>query len=348
MHKSTLVVFSLALLALVALLLLGCIQSGPSPSPASPSNIPPPLPPYTPPQTLPSSSEPPAIPAAPFQMSFIDVGFGDSTLVQAGNFTMLMDDGPAGAADDVIAFLRAKNVESIDVLVLSSPDLNSVGGTFAITRKFPVREVWTNGVNYSDPFWQSVLQAVEFIPHKSVQSGDTFSYGNLTFDILNPQSERLMGNPQTDSVAMKASYGSFCALLFSQSEAAGASGGDPGTVTGGVESRIILGSVPIACPVLKVSHYGSGNSASFQLLDRAKPKVGIISVGPNARDLYPEPALIRRLMLKNISVYVTDKLGSIAISSDGTLFNISTQKPVDDAYTRFINNVGDTQLYWSK
>ena len=346
MSRPVFALFSLIALALVAFLLLGCVQFEPAPPPSVPSYAPLPLPPYTPPQTLPVANETVA-PVVPFETSFIDVGFGDATLIRSANFTMLIDDGPAGSADSLIAFLRAKNVERIDVLVLSASDPNSVGGTPAITRKFPVREVWTNGVNYSDPFWQSIEQQIQFTPQKAVQYGDNFSYGNLTFTILNPQVERMVSNPQADSIAMKVSYGSFCALLFSQSEAAGASGGDPGTVVGGMESRILFGSVPIACPVLKVSHYGSGNSASFQFLERVKPKIGIISVGPNPRNLYPEPALIRRLMLKNMSVYVTDKLGSITLSSDGALYSIRTEKPVDEDYTRFINNVGDTRLYWT-
>ena len=127
-------------------------------------------------------------------------------------------------------------------------------------------------------------------------------------------------------------------------------GPNGGTVVGGVDARIITGYVPVACQVLRVSHHGSGNAASFQLLQNVNPEVGIISVGPNPpQNAYPEPTLIRRLLLKNVSVYATNRLGTITVSSNGTGYSLTSQKPADDSYWRFINDVAyNGQPYWPK
>jgi hypothetical protein len=167
--------------------------------------------------------------------------------------------------------------------------------------------------------------------------------------VLNPQKKPILTSPDADSIVLKASYKSFCALLFSNSLASGASSSDPGTVFGGIDNQIVSGPIPINCKVLKVSHHGSANAASFQLLNNALPSDAIISVGPNPpQNIYPEPALIRRLMLRNISVWTTDKLGDIMVSSNGSNYSISSTILRDAKYGRFIETVANAGgLYWT-
>lgn len=335
----------LVLLGLVLsglLLSAGCLGFGESPTPAAPAyNSTPTHVPVNPMNNtpVPNTTIPPQpVLAAPFEMSFINLSFADATLIRTKDRTILFDAGSADSAPALVSYLQSKGIERIDLLILSSNDPAFVGGAPEILRQFTVGEVWTNGGAYSDPLWSSIQDAMGPAASRAVVYGDNKSWGDLGVVVLNPQTSRLSGDG--DSTAIKVSYGSFCALLFSNSVAAGASSADAGTVVGGVDSRIISGSVPITCPVLRVSHHGSANAASFQLLNKANPADAIISVGPNPpQNLYPAPTLIRRLILSNVTVWTTDRLGTVTVTSDGSTYSIKSDKPRDARYGKFLESV---------
>mgnify|MGYP001604884756 CR=1 FL=1 len=275
---------------------------------------------------------------APFEMSFINLSMADATLIRTKDRTLLFDAGSESAAPKLVSYLRSKGIDKIDLLILSSDDPAFVGGASEILRQFKVTEVWTNGGAYSSPLWTSIQDAMGSATSRAVVYGYNKSWGDLGVVVLNPQTSRLSGDG--DSTVLKVSYGSFCALLFSNSVAAGASSSDAGTVVGGVDSRIISGPVPVACPVLRVSHHGSANAASFQLLNKANPTDAVISVGPNPpQNLYPAPTLIRRLILNSITVWTTDRLGTVSVTSDGSTYSLKSDKPRDTKYGKFLEGV---------
>ena len=339
-------------LMLAGLLLLGCLGGPQTPAAPAPDYNQPPASPSgaTPIPSSPTSPSPSSNLSAPaqFEIVFLNVSMGDATLIRASNRTVLFDAGPAEQAPALVSKLRARGVSRIDLLVLSSNDPLFVGGAQRILQEFPVEEVWTNGLNYSDLTWSSIVPYLDPAKTRAVAYGDSQAWGDFKLEALNPQPGLLRISPEADSIVLKATYGSFCALLFSNSLAAGASTSDAGTVFGGVDSKIISGPIPLSCRVLKVSHHGSANAASFQLLNEANPADAIISVGPNPpQNLYPEPALIRRLMLRNASVWTTDRLGDITVSSDGSAYTISSRPARDSKFGRFIESVANTGAsYW--
>jgi len=341
---------------LVGLLLaFGCLGFGESaPAPAAPNyDTPPPTPvtpitPNKPEPTKPANTTPTITQASEFGMYFLNVSFGDATLIKTADTAILFDAGPADMSSRVVRELRARGVEKINLLVLSSNDPAFVGGAVRVLQDFAIDEIWITGTNYSDMTWDSITPYLQANKVKAVRYGDSKTFGALKVETLNPF-EPLIGTSDADSIALKVSYGSFCSVLFSNSVAAGASGVDAGTVAGGVDSKIISGSIPVLCPVLKVSAHGSANAASFQLLNKANPTDAIISVGPNPpANLYPQPALLRRLILRDVKIWTTDKLGTIAVYSDGTTYALSSQVMRDSKYGKFLEDVANRgSSYWT-
>lgn len=256
---------------------------------------------------------------------FIDVGFGDSTLIISDGHALLFDAGGELGAQKVLSALSDAGVEKLDVLALSSNSTEHIAGARQISIYHLIGQVWHNGVNYSDAAYSAAL-SIAGAPSRSVEYGDTFEFGNGKITILNPQKERYLSSPGPDSIAMKAEYGDFCALLFSDSEGAGASSSDAGTVVGGIESKIISSPIPLSCQIIKVGNHGSGNAASFQLLDVASPQIAVISVGANPGAKYPDSSLLERLKLKGISTLRTDEVGTVSIYSSGSGYKIYSEK----------------------
>lgn len=343
MEKTKLSMFLTVLLSVVLLFSFGCL----APAPAEAEYEPP-----TPSLERPTYPSLPSSPSEditkysmekPFEIGFIDVGYGDATLIRTDSKSILFDAGPSFEASKVKQYLKERGVVSIDVLVLSSNDPLFVSGAPDIMRSLPVKEIWVPQLDYeSDPFWNQIITLARDSQVKVVEYGHKYSDGNLTLSVLNPFPGSRNVNPATDSIVLKAQYGDFCAIMFSNSVAGAASGSDAGTVFGGVDNRIISGSDSAKCQVLRVSAHGSGNSASFQLLDAmGPPEIAVISVGPNPpANNYPEPALIRRLLLRDIKVYITDKLGDVEIKSDGSEYTASSSYPYSTSYAQFINEVG--------
>ncbi|MFA6654106.1 MAG: MBL fold metallo-hydrolase, partial [Candidatus Delongbacteria bacterium] len=59
---------------------------------------------------------------------FIDVGQGDSILLEFRDKTMLIDAGERGMGERVIAYLDERNVEELDVVVATHAHSDHIGG----------------------------------------------------------------------------------------------------------------------------------------------------------------------------------------------------------------------------
>ena len=95
---------------------------------------------------LPASSggaDPP--PSGSLSVSFIDVGQGDSVLVQAGGESYLIDAGRAEEGPNIVDFLRDRGVRDLDGIIVSNPDADHIGGFLDVFDAFPVETVYLSG-----------------------------------------------------------------------------------------------------------------------------------------------------------------------------------------------------------
>ena len=96
------------------------------------------------------------------QVSFINVGQGDSILLRDSNgFDVLVDGGKTGQSSTILDYLRALGVDDIDVMVATHADSDHIGGLIGVLQAsdIPVQSVLYNG--YPDPdnslTWQSFV-----------------------------------------------------------------------------------------------------------------------------------------------------------------------------------------------
>src|SRR5205085_2005544 len=106
-----------------------------------------------------------------------------------------------------------------------------------------------------------------------------------------------------NSVVLRLRCGQFTALL-----------------TGDIESEAEARLMPRFGPadLLKVAHHGSRFSTSQEFVERVRPKVALIGVGPHNVFGHPSPAVVRRLEDGGARVYRTDLDGAITVETDGT------------------------------
>ncbi|NLG79988.1 MAG: MBL fold metallo-hydrolase [Firmicutes bacterium] len=247
---------------------------------------------------------------------FIDVGQGDSILVQApSGKTMLVDGGPVDASDRLIAYLKAQKVSRIDVLVATHPHADHIGGLIEVLRTFVVGLVVDSGKVHTTATYERFLTLIDQknIRFRLGRAGDTIDLGpGLDVRILHP-SEPLPENMNDCSVVIRLQYGKVGFLLTGDAETE-------------AENAILRSGADVHATVLKVAHHGSRTSSSPWFLKAVKPVVAVIPVG--AGNPYGHPHRITLLNLADYMdrVYRADLDGDVVVTTDGTTFQVDAAR----------------------
>src|SRR5687767_4021326 len=77
--------------------------------------------------------------ASNVKVHFINVGQGDSILIQTGNENVLIDGGGKGKGDEVVAYLKKQKVKTLTALVSTHPDADHVGGLAHVIKSLSVK-----------------------------------------------------------------------------------------------------------------------------------------------------------------------------------------------------------------
>ena len=247
------------------------------------------------------------------QVSFIDVGQGDSALIQDDTgFDVLIDGGIASAGPTVVAYIREQGVDDIEVMVASHADSDHIGGLIEVLNApdISVDMVLYNGYPGDTLTWDTFVTAVanEGATLIAAQFPLTYTWGSSTAHIMNPVPE--LTNPDQNDVSV--------VILLDSGEVEYLFTGD---IDSTVEADIVARGTPVAADILKVPHHGSKYSSSEYFLSAVQPAEAVISVGDNPYG-HPTDETIQRLLDAGARIWRTDEQGTIVVESDGFTYNI--------------------------
>lgn len=243
------------------------------------------------------------------KVHYINVGQGDSILIQQGSQTMLIDTGTSESRSSLIAYLNNQNISKIDVLVLTHPHEDHIGGAEAVIKGFDIGAIYMPKVTANTKTFKSVVSAVskKGLKAKAPNAGDTFNIGSANCTILGPINRKAK-DLNTYSIVIKLVFGNN-KFMFT---------GDAQTCN---EEDMLNKGFDLSADVLKVGHHGSHTSTSSAFLNKVNPKYAVISCGQSNDYGHPHKVTMDRLKAKGITVYRTDESGNIVCISDGN--NIS-------------------------
>jgi len=253
-------------------------------------------------------------------VTMLDVGQGDAILIQSpSGLNALVDGGGEvgpGRGDwdvgreRVVPALRRAGVRRVDVIVVSHPHEDHVGGLPAVVENFQVGLVLDPGVSHPSPSYTRLLRLVEAgrIPYRQAREGTIVNLGaGVRLTVLHPPEvpPAMDGDPvHARGVVARLTYGLTAVLLT-------------GDVEAPVEQYLGDRGAPLASQVLKVGHHGSRTSTTRAFVERVRPQVAIISVGAGNSFGHPHPLTLATLTDRGVPVYRTDRHGAIRVSSDG-------------------------------
>jgi len=241
------------------------------------------------------------------QVSFIDVGEGDSALIQnSDGYNILIDGGKVSEGQTVLAYLRNNGVYTLNAIIATHADSDHIGGLISVLEAtdISVDAVIYNGYPGDTQTWNAFVLAVadEGLTLETAQFPGELTWGTTTAYVLNPVSNLV--NPDSNDVSL--------VLLFDHLEIESLF---PGDIDSTVESEIMARGTPIAADILKVAHHGSNYSTSVEFLNAVQPFDSIISVGPNPYG-HPGAVTLGRLLAIGSNIWRTDISGTILIVSD--------------------------------
>jgi competence protein ComEC len=259
---------------------------------------------------------PPArLPPSSMRLTMMDVGQGESLLVEDGGWRALIDAGgrPFGEGMDigrrvVVPALWARGVTALDALVITHPDPDHIGGAGAVVEAMAVRELWLGvrmpGHELSEELLRQVASARTRVIDR--RAGEALRHGRARIRVLHPAppdwERRHVRND--DSVVLEIVHGDVAVLLL-------------GDVGADVERAIVRHLTPARVRILKVGHHGSRTSTSPALVDAWRPDIALISCGRGNSFGHPAPAVLARLQASGAAVFRTDTNGQITVRSDG-------------------------------
>ena len=128
-------------------------------------------------------------------ISFIDLGMGESTLLEAGGVTILIDTGSSGTYDTLKEFLKAKGLRAVDALIITNPQDDYCGAAAQFVEDYRVQQVlvpkWSADIinkyqHYID-FNTAVIK--KGIPVRNTSYGFQGTVGQVKMITLGPQSD---------------------------------------------------------------------------------------------------------------------------------------------------------------
>jgi competence protein ComEC len=269
----------------------------------------------------------PRLPSGILEITALDCGQGDSLfLVLPDKTTMLVDASGSrnrstseGAfqgrlwdpgEDTVSPYLWSRGVKKIDIVVLSHPHEDHLGGLFAVVRNFPIGEFW-HAANSATPAYSGLLERVrqKGVAERTLAAGDKLERGGAIVRALWPaRSRRPSGLPSNDdSLVLRLSYQGGSVLL-------------PGDISTEVEQALLASGEPLESQVLKVAHHASNSSTSPEFLARVNPRVAIVTGGAGGLGNLPSSETLGRLRRRGIRVFRSDVDGATTVQmSDSSL-----------------------------
>lgn len=260
------------------------------------------------------------------EIYFLNVGQGDSELIQKGDYQILIDGGPNDSVLSEVGAVMPSYDRKIETVVLTHPDADHLTGLRQVLKRYEIGKIYYSNVNnetagYTD-FKNTISEKnISAVVPKIGENFPPFSGATFTFlwpgDQFDGKDAESINN--TSEVA-KFCYFDHCALFTGDIEI-----DEQGAMFNYYSSRQTEGAAEkpddsqsstsnnniFSSELLKIPHHGSNNGTDQNLLNIVQPKYAVIEVGTDNKYGHPHTPVIDLLQKNNIQYFRTDLNGTI-------------------------------------
>ena len=243
------------------------------------------------------------------RVHFLDVGQGDSILIESPNDEyMLIDGGDKGSGDEIVAYLQQRGIDTLDVVVATHPDADHIGGLIDVLENVTIERWVDSGKAHTS---QTYIEMLSLIDEKGIdftvaERGDTVAFDDaLTVDVV--YADPASNDNNEASVVLKMTYNERSFLFAADA---------------GIKEEGKMASSDIDADVLKAGHHGSNTSSSEAFIQAVSPDITVLSYGEGNKYGHPHKEVTDLLAKYNSLVYSTAESGTIVIETDGVNMSV--------------------------
>ena len=236
---------------------------------------------------------------------FIDVGQGDSVLLESNDEFVLIDAGEREYGDKVLDYIVDRGADELKYVIATHPHSDHAGGLRTVLDGIDAENFITAETDCATATWTKLLKKVDAldINYIDAKAGDTYTFGNASFSIMAPLSSGYDGY-NSYSVVTKVVCGDISFMLTGDAEKDS-------------EYEMVESGEDLSADVLKCGHHGSSTSTTAKFLKAVDPSFAVISCGKDNEYGHPHKETLQKLNLLGCEVYRTDLMGTIAAYTDG-------------------------------
>ncbi|EGT4909928.1 MBL fold metallo-hydrolase [Clostridioides difficile] len=238
----------------------------------------------------------------------IDVGQGDSILVQTPtNKNILIDGGDEDSENIIISYLRQKRIKTIDIIIATHPDSDHIGSLDNVIKKFNVNSIYMPEQSTDSEAYQNLINSctdknlsIQYLYKNDVLNIDN----NINIYVLSPS--YIQEESNLNSIVFKLTFNDNSFLFMGDAEEEN-------------EKEILHSFKLNNINFIKIGHHGSNSSSSLEFIKKISPDIAAISCGYKNQYGHPHRKVIDNLKQNHVSIYRTDRIGDIVFYSDGEI-----------------------------
>lgn len=245
---------------------------------------------------------------------FIDVGQGDSTLIQTPYGKNILIDGGGSefssydvGENTLLPYLLDRRIKKLDYVIISHFDTDHVQGILYIMQYLKIENIIISKQGESS---SNLVEFQNILEEKNiniilVKQGDNISIDKVSYiEILFPEEDLIQDNILNNNSIVCKFVSNNISMLFT------------GDIEEEAEEKLCktYGETnKLQSDILKVAHHGSKTSSTEKFLKLVSPKIALIGVGANNTYGHPNDDVIMRLKEYTNIILRTDECGEIVL-----------------------------------
>lgn len=245
----------------------------------------------------------------------LNVGQGESILIETSSQNILIDTGDVTEQDKLKAELDKAGVTRFEQIILTHPHADHIGGMEFLLNNYAVDEISDNGLYSTSPLYFKYRTAdVKF---STLKAGDVLDFGNgVEFIVMSPTPPVThYSNVNNSSIVGKLVYKNFSMMLTGDAEK---------------EAELELWERnDLESTILKAGHHGAKTSSTADFIAAVSPEVILISAGEDNKFGHPNKATLSTMRMFCGKIFCTRFNGTIKVISDGETYSLDVEYPVE-------------------
>ena len=243
-------------------------------------------------------------------VAFLDIGQGDAIFIESPNGNQMLIDGgpPSGALSREIGKLMPFYDRSVDMIMVSNPDKDHLGGFVDLVNSYNVASVIEPGTVGASSEARALDKEIKGkkIRYFPARRGEKIILGGgAYFEVLFPDRDVSSVSTNDGSIVGRLVYGK-TSIMFT------------GDAPQNVEKYLVaLDGTHLKSDVLKTGHHGSHTSSSEEFVGFISPTYAVISDGKGNSYGHPHKETLATLEKFGVKVLRTDQVGTVVMKSDG-------------------------------